>query len=330
MSGKISLPIGEIQVGERRREDMGDIAALAESIQRFGLFHPIVVDGDGRLVAGGRRLAACQQLGWATIPVRDFGDLTDAERREIELEENLRRKDLTPFERSKTLAKQAEVAAEVLREESEPRGIPFKLNENPGPGRPSKVDAKVRIAERIGVAQSEVTKAEQHVETAEQFPFMQRPQWKQSHVLDARRYLNDIPDEQRPAVAALLDQPGIPPVVAIPMLQNLASVDEAERAEIIALAESPDPSERELAKAKAVNKPPMPDARVELCGQARQELKTAIAVLGRCVKLAPAESYAGQIREVIDLIRAADTEVAEITEELRRAHRARVGQQEVA
>ena len=37
------------------------------------------------------------------MPTRCLGDLTEAERREIELEENLRRLDLTAKERSRTL-----------------------------------------------------------------------------------------------------------------------------------------------------------------------------------------------------------------------------------
>ncbi len=61
--------IADIRVGERHRRDLGDIGALAESIADIGLLHPIIVNEDGLLLAGARRLAACKRLGWMTVPV---------------------------------------------------------------------------------------------------------------------------------------------------------------------------------------------------------------------------------------------------------------------
>jgi len=63
------LPLQAIQIGERRRKDMGDIESLARSISDVGLLHPIVVTSKGHLVAGARRLEACRLLGWKKIPV---------------------------------------------------------------------------------------------------------------------------------------------------------------------------------------------------------------------------------------------------------------------
>ena len=48
---------------------MGDIDALAQSIEEIGLLHPVVVTQHGRLLASQRRLEACKLLGWDTIPV---------------------------------------------------------------------------------------------------------------------------------------------------------------------------------------------------------------------------------------------------------------------
>lgn len=124
-----AVPVEAIVVGDRRREDLGDIAALAASISRHGLLHPIVVDEQTRLVAGGRRLAAAKQLGWARIEIRRLGDLTDTELREIELEENVRRKDLTEYERSRQMVALAQVAAEIDRAE-------FRAPDAHNPGRP--------------------------------------------------------------------------------------------------------------------------------------------------------------------------------------------------
>jgi ParB family transcriptional regulator, chromosome partitioning protein len=72
--------IDTIQIGTRRREELGDLEGLAESIRQHELFHPIVVDRTGLLIAGERRLRACQLLGWTEIDVRIYDDLTNEER----------------------------------------------------------------------------------------------------------------------------------------------------------------------------------------------------------------------------------------------------------
>lgn len=88
------VKIEDIKVGRRCREDYGDIEGLALSIQRFGLLHPIVVDEDLHLLAGERRLRAHNFLGLKEIEVTYKKDLDDAQKKELELEENLKRKDL--------------------------------------------------------------------------------------------------------------------------------------------------------------------------------------------------------------------------------------------
>ena len=97
--------ISEINVGERFRENYGDIEELQESIEKHGVIQPITIceslAGENRydLVAGGRRLRASTLLERESIPavvriVKDEGDL-----REIELIENIHRKDLDWVER---------------------------------------------------------------------------------------------------------------------------------------------------------------------------------------------------------------------------------------
>lgn len=89
------ISINEIEVGERHRRDMGDIGSLAKSIASVGLLHPIVVRSDNVLIAGERRLVACKQLGWDTVPVTVV-DLEQVIRGEVA--ENSDRKDFTPLE----------------------------------------------------------------------------------------------------------------------------------------------------------------------------------------------------------------------------------------
>jgi N6-adenosine-specific RNA methylase IME4 len=85
-------PIGEILVGKRHRRDLGDIGGLAASIAEVGLLHSIVITPGGKLIAGGRRLAACKELGWVEVPVR-IVDLDSLVRGEFA--ENVHRKDFT-------------------------------------------------------------------------------------------------------------------------------------------------------------------------------------------------------------------------------------------
>lgn len=60
---ELERSIDSIRIGARHRTDLGDIEALAASIERQGLLQPITVTPDGILVCGARRLAALRQLG---------------------------------------------------------------------------------------------------------------------------------------------------------------------------------------------------------------------------------------------------------------------------
>lgn len=67
------MKLSKDRVGKRHRQHVGDVRSLAASIGKLGLLHPIVVDGEGRLVAGARRLAAVRLLGWRDVPVEPPG-----------------------------------------------------------------------------------------------------------------------------------------------------------------------------------------------------------------------------------------------------------------
>jgi ParB family chromosome partitioning protein len=113
-----TIRIDEIQIGPRWREDLGDLPALAHSIERFGLLHPVVITRSKRLAAGWWRVEAYRLLGRTEIEVRWYDELTEAERRAFEVEENLQRQDLTPYERSKGYVQWAEAVAARLHQEA--------------------------------------------------------------------------------------------------------------------------------------------------------------------------------------------------------------------
>jgi ParB-like chromosome segregation protein Spo0J len=160
------IPISEIKVGARRRDDFGDLEGLAESIRKYKLFHPIIVDGERNLIAGERRLRAFQLNDESEIPCRLYGELSDDERSEIELEENLQRKDLTPFEANKRLLQTAEKIAEIISSQNE------EINSEPEKtetrGRKSDFAApKKDIAQALGVSTGKLVEAKQHVAAVE-------------------------------------------------------------------------------------------------------------------------------------------------------------------
>src|SRR5688500_11596759 len=90
-----SVPSVIVNRTERQRRELRGIDELAESIQRIGLINTLVITRDGVLVAGERRLTAVRQLGWTHVPVQFVEDLSDYELQTIELEENIKRENLS-------------------------------------------------------------------------------------------------------------------------------------------------------------------------------------------------------------------------------------------
>jgi ParB/RepB/Spo0J family partition protein len=95
MTATTEWPISRIIVGKRNRRSTGDVSSLAASIADVGLLHPIVVRPGGLLIAGERRIRACEQLGWPTIAVH-IVDLAEVVRGE--LAENVEREPFLPSE----------------------------------------------------------------------------------------------------------------------------------------------------------------------------------------------------------------------------------------
>ena len=92
------VPIDQITINRdaRQRRELTGIEELARSLSRNGLIHPIVVRAeDSVLVAGERRLTAAKSLGWTHITVQFAENLSEEELKIIELEENVRRVDIS-------------------------------------------------------------------------------------------------------------------------------------------------------------------------------------------------------------------------------------------
>lgn len=92
-----TIPISSITIlrETRQRREVDNIEELAESIHRIGLLHYPTVTEDYVLVAGERRITACKMLGWTSITVTIREGLDEFEQHVLELEENVRRQDLS-------------------------------------------------------------------------------------------------------------------------------------------------------------------------------------------------------------------------------------------
>ena len=92
----MNVRIDSIRINSRVRQDSGDLADLKDSISRYGLHNPVLIDEKNRLVAGYRRLRVCRELGWTDIEAIVIDTKgNELKKLEIELQENVGRSDLT-------------------------------------------------------------------------------------------------------------------------------------------------------------------------------------------------------------------------------------------
>src|SRR2546425_5630550 len=141
----VELPVREIRPNPfqpRQDVDAASLEELKSSIQQAGLLQPVVVrtaaSGGYELIAGERRLRACQALGWERVPAvkREVDDRTVLT---LALIENLQRDDLSPVDGARGYERliqefsltQQDVASAVWRAR---RTGPSRFGQLRGPG----------------------------------------------------------------------------------------------------------------------------------------------------------------------------------------------------
>lgn len=167
----LKLPIPEIKFDdtERQRKGLGTVDGkdpnepsksadaefenLKKSIQENGLLQPIGVTSNKDLLYGFRRLHACIALGWKEIdvlmdPERDYTELT---KQLVELEENIRRLDLSWHEKQTAIAKVDRI----------------RRLQNPDHN-------QKRTAQELGISQSDVSKANMMDQMFNLFPELKK------------------------------------------------------------------------------------------------------------------------------------------------------------
>lgn len=113
------IPVSSIIIDRenRQRRELEGIEELAASIRDNGLINPIVVTKELVLVAGERRLTAHKLLGYDTIAVQYTEDLTQLQLHILELEENIRREDLTWQDQTQAIGRYHELKSEEAANE---------------------------------------------------------------------------------------------------------------------------------------------------------------------------------------------------------------------
>jgi ParB family chromosome partitioning protein len=94
----MQLSVDSIRIRKRVRKDLGDLTPLVNSLRKYGQLSPILIDPDHELIAGFRRLEAAKRLGWHSVEVVILDTNSDVNKLEIELEENIQRRNLSPDE----------------------------------------------------------------------------------------------------------------------------------------------------------------------------------------------------------------------------------------
>jgi ParB family chromosome partitioning protein len=168
--------IADIKIGERVRKNMGDLDELAKSIAEVGLLQFPVVGPDLGLIAGERRIRACQQLGWTELPVYVTESLDDvAARARAEQDENRCREDLTPSERvamarklTAALTSEATQRKATTQFQSGGRRLVRTPSRDKSPGRTVRVNyphrARDEVAKIVGTGERTLLKATTVVE----------------------------------------------------------------------------------------------------------------------------------------------------------------------
>lgn len=125
------IPLERIVIKTDR--DSGDLKTLSQSIKTYGVIQPVVVEDLGLdgflLIAGRRRYKASVLTGRETIPAVFREELTPPLRRELELEENLHRKNLTWAEEVEIKAQIDELKREIHGHAMQGKGVGFGQRE---------------------------------------------------------------------------------------------------------------------------------------------------------------------------------------------------------
>ncbi|WP_206419900.1 site-specific DNA-methyltransferase [Minwuia thermotolerans] len=84
------IPPGQLRPWRRnaRTHSKKQVRQIADSIETFGFTNPVLIDGEGRILAGHGRMAAAELLGLETVPCRRIEHMSEAQKRAYVLADN--------------------------------------------------------------------------------------------------------------------------------------------------------------------------------------------------------------------------------------------------
>ena len=160
--GKVAMiPVDKIVIGERARQELGDLEELEKSMKESGLIQPLAVkeldDGRYELLAGERRYTVMIHNNVKEVPARIYNsDLSELEMKIIEKAENFYRKDMEYWEMDA-------LVLEIHRLQQKAYGVA-----SPGPG--GSGHRMKDTAKLFGVTDASVSMAIKRAEAREAFP----------------------------------------------------------------------------------------------------------------------------------------------------------------
>lgn len=163
----MKVPTSDITVGDRVRQNIDEgISDLCNSIRELGQLQPVLVDNEFNLIAGARRLRACEILG-IEVAICTCNGLDDVLRKlKAERDENTCRKAFTPSE-GVQIGKLLEVLEKKLAEDRMKAGHNQHTEPSDKLPEPSKGNTRDKVAEALGVSGSTYEKAKAVVKAAE-------------------------------------------------------------------------------------------------------------------------------------------------------------------
>lgn len=112
------INIDDIVVTNKYLRLNDDVDTLKQSIDTVGLIHPLVINSQNELLAGGRRYSALKELGWSKIPVI-VAEGSALEQELISIEENMIRQKLNSVEFEACLRRAKDIYEELFPETKE-------------------------------------------------------------------------------------------------------------------------------------------------------------------------------------------------------------------
>jgi ParB family chromosome partitioning protein len=132
---ELDRAVSSIWFGTRHRQDLGDIEALAASIDQDGLLQAITITPDGMLLCGRRRVEAIRLLGWKTVNVWVRSGISSRLGQLMaERDDNLLHKPLTATEQAALYQELKTVMSEdaARRQQATRFGFDTEIGENSG------------------------------------------------------------------------------------------------------------------------------------------------------------------------------------------------------